>query len=357
MCSGCAIDLVKAEGFAESLVDMINKGALSMMVSIRHQTGLFDRMSELKKFDSKMLAEHSGLNERYVREWLKAMAVGKIVELDLETGEYLLPDEHAACLTRKQGSDNIALYTQYIPVLASVEQEIIDCFKNGGGVPYSSYSRFHEVMAEDSGQTILEPLLDKVIPLIPGLHQRLTRGIRVLDIGCGRGRAIIKLAEVFPKSQFLGIDLCHEPLEKARKEVGEKGLTNVQFEQADLTRYRPSGKFDLITAFDAIHDQARPDLVLKTIFDSLSEDGDFLMQDIDGSEEVQNNLDHPFSPLLYTISTMHCMTVSLAQGGMGLGTLWGVEQATRMLKSAGFTQIKENRLEHDPMNCYFTIKK
>ena len=113
----------------------------------------------------------------------------------------------------------------------------------------------------------------------------------------------------------------------------------------------------MITAFDAIHDQARPDKVLQFVNDSLKKDGDFLMQDIDASEHVQNNMEHPIGPLLYTISTMHCMTVSLAQGGMGLGTMWGTEKANRMLKEAGFKSIKENRLEHDPQNCYFVVNK
>lgn len=357
MCSVCAMDSAKAEGFAESLVDLINKGALSVMISIGHQTGLFDRMAELKKFTSQSLADYSGLNERYVREWLKAMAAGKIIEWSSEPAEFYFPSEHAAFLTRKHGSDNMALYTQYIPVLASVEQSILSCFYQGGGVPYSAYERFHEVMAEDSGQTILAPLLDQILPLIPDLTQKLATGIEVMDIGCGRGKAMIKLAENFPNSRFMGIDLCAEPLESAREEVRRKNLTNIQFKQADLTAFRPAGKFELITAFDAVHDQARPDLVLRTVYESLNDEGHFLMQDIDGSEHLEKNLEHPFSPLLYTISTMHCMSVSLAQGGLGLGTLWGVEMANRMLREAGFTQIRENRLPHDPMNCYFIVQK
>ncbi|MFC0264481.1 class I SAM-dependent methyltransferase [Fontibacter flavus] len=353
----CEIDPVKAEGFAGSLVEMINQGAMSIMISIGHQTGLFDVMAGMEPSTSKEIADQSGLHERYVREWLNAMVVGKIVFVDDSSTYYHLPMEHAMFLSRKFPGDNIALFAQYIPVIAGVEQKVIHCFKNGGGIPYSEYVRFHEVMAEDSGQTIIGALFDHILTLIPGITQRLEKGISVLDVGCGSGRALIQLGERFPNSVFLGIDLCKEPIEKARKSTEEKGLQNVFFHQADLTSFRPDVEFDLITAFDAIHDQARPDLVLKTIYDCLKDNGVFLMQDIDASEKVYNNLDHPFGRLLYSISTMHCTSVSLAQGGMGLGTMWGTERANRMMRQAGFNNVTENRLPHDPMNCYFVVSK
>ncbi|HSI77162.1 MAG TPA: class I SAM-dependent methyltransferase [Lunatimonas sp.] len=353
----CELDPAKAEGFAGSLVEMINQGALSIMVSLGHQLGLFDVMVGMAPASSSDIAEKANLHERYVREWLHAMAVGKIVEVDPTSTFFHLPQEHAMFLSRKFPGDNIALFSQYIPVLANVEQKVMHCFKNGGGVPYEEHGRFHEVMAEDSGQTILGALMDHILPLVPGLKGRLESGIKVLDIGCGSGRAIVMLAEQFPNSTFLGVDLCVEPLEKGSRAAKDKGLKNVVFQQKDLTSFTPEGRFGLITAFDAIHDQARPDLVLNTIFKSLEEDGVFLMQDIYASEKVHNNLDHPFGRLLYSISTLHCTTVSLAQGGMGLGTMWGTERATRMLGEAGFSYIQENRLEHDPMNCYFVVKK
>ncbi|WP_194778439.1 class I SAM-dependent methyltransferase [Pararhodonellum marinum] len=357
MCVACDIDPAKAEGFAGSLVEMINQGALTIMVSMGHQLGLFDAMVGLAPSTSAEIAEKTGLHERYVREWLNAMAVGKIVEVDHSSTYFHLPQEHAMYLSRHFPGDNIALFSQYIPVLANVEQKVLHCFKNGGGVPYEEHGRFHEVMAEDSGQTILGALFDFILPLIPGLKEKLGSGINVLDIGCGSGKAMVMMAEYFPNSNFLGVDLCEEPLRNGRRAVEQKGLKNVRFQQGDLTMYKPEGRFDLITAFDAIHDQARPDLVLKTIFNCLEDNGVFLMQDIDASEKVYNNLGHPFGRLLYSISTLHCTTVSLAQGGMGLGTMWGTERANLMLKDAGFTQIQENRLDHDPMNCYFVVQK
>ena len=144
-----------AEAFEDKLVGILNGGALALMISIGHRTGLFDTLAASPAVDSATLAEKAGLQERYVREWLGAMTVGGIVEHDHESGKYRLPAEHAASLTRANAAGNMGVFAQYIGVLGSVEDDIVDCFRNGGGVPYERYKRFHEVMAEDSGQSVL----------------------------------------------------------------------------------------------------------------------------------------------------------------------------------------------------------
>lgn len=249
------------------------------------------------------------------------------------------------------------MYSQYLALLGSVEDKIVDCFKNGGGVPYSEFNRFHEVMAEDSGQTVLPVLFDKILPLIPGLIDKLIDGIDVLDVGCGRGKALHLLAKNFPESRFEGYDLSEEAIDYANRQVKKDGLTNIKFFVKDLTEFDLDKKFDFITTFDAVHDQKRPDLVLKGIHDSLKDDGYYLMQDISGSSHPHNNIDHPMGTFLYTVSTMHCMTVSLAQGGLGLGTLWGRETASKMLDEAGFKKVEIKNLSHDIQNDYYIIQK
>lgn len=350
----------KADAFAERLVDSLNQGAVCLMTSIGHRTGLFDRLAEIGPTDSARLARSAGLNERYVREWLNALTVAAVVEYDPHNGVYTLPAEHAAYLTRAAAADNIAVFAQYIPVLATVEDAIIDCFHEGGDVPYERFDRFHEVMAEDSGQSVLSSLFDHILPLVPGLKERLAAGIEVLDLGCGRGRALHQLAQHYPHSQFVGIDLSQEAIDYARAQAQCSGLDNLHFLQQDLTHFDEDAladQFDLITTFDAIHDQAKPLAVLQGIHKSLRDDGVYLMQDIHGSSHVENNLDHPIGPLLYTLSTLHCMTVSLAQGGEGLGTLWGRETATALLHEAGFRHIEIHRLAHDFQNDYYVIGK
>lgn len=346
----------KAEAFSESLVDVLNKGAIALALSLGHRTGLFDAMAELPYSTSEQIAEAARLNERYVREWLGAMVTGRVVNYDAENRTYKLPDEHAAFLTRK-AKPNLAATMQFIPLLCTVEDKILDCFRTGGGIPYSEFLRFHEVMAEESGQTVLPALLDGILPLVPGIKDKLKAGIDVLDIGCGSGRAINFLAVNFPNSRFTGYDISEEGIANARREAEKLGLKNARFEVRDAARVGETGRYDLITAFDAIHDQAKPAAVLSEIFNALKADGAFLMQDISGSSHVHKNLEHPVSPYLYTVSFMHCMTVSLAQQGEGLGTMWGEEKACEMLKDAGFKNVSVSQLEHDFLNNFYVAVK
>jgi ubiquinone/menaquinone biosynthesis C-methylase UbiE len=354
------MDSAKAEAFAGRLLGALNNGALCLMISVGHRVGLFDVMRESPPATSDEIARRAGLNERYVREWLGAMVTGRVIEIDPATGRYGLPAEHAAFLTRAAGADNIGLFTQYISLLGDVEDDIVDCFKNGGGVPYSKFPRFHAVMAEDSGQSVLSSLESHIVPLVPGLADRLSAGIQMLDVGCGRGRIMNRLAELYPKSRFTGMDLSSEAILTAWEEAAEKKLRNVEFMVTDLSSFDEKAEreaFDLVTTFDAIHDQAKPLSVLKGIYRTLRNDGVYLMQDIKGSSQVHKNIGHPLGTLLYTVSCMHCMTVSLAQGGEGLGAMWGEEKTREYLQRAGFRSVEKNELAHDIQNNWYVVWK
>ncbi len=165
------------------------------------------------------------------------------------------------------------------------------------------------------------------------------------------------MAQVFPNSQFKGYDFSREAIANAQTEAQQLKLTNIEFEVKDAATIDEVEQYDLITTFDAIHDQAKPDVVLKNINRALRPNGFYLMQDIRAKTEVGDNLDHPLAPVLYTVSCMHCMTVSLAEGGMGLGTMWGEEKTLEMLQSAGFKSIKIEQLDHDIMNNFYIIQK
>lgn len=350
-------DQAKAEAFSGRLLDVLNNGGLALMISIGHRTGLFDAMSEFPPATSKEIAQKAGLNERYVREWLGAMVTGRIVNYDPTTGKYGLPAEHAAFTTRPAGADNIAVFAQYISVLGNVEDEIVECFRKGGGVPYSKFPRFHTVMAEDSGQSVLANLESAVLPVVPGMIDRLKQGIKVLDVGCGSGRALNLMARLYPQSHFTGYDFSVEAITRATEEAQQHGSKNIEFHVFDVTMLDAHEQFDFITAFDAIHDQAKPLEVLKGIHRALKPDGVFLMQDISGTSHVDQDTKHPIGPLLYTISCMHCMTVSLANGGAGLGTMWGEEMAREMLGEAGFSTVEIKKLPHDLQNYYYIARK
>jgi 2-polyprenyl-3-methyl-5-hydroxy-6-metoxy-1,4-benzoquinol methylase len=354
------VDREKAEAFASRLLAALNDGALCLMVSVGHRTGLFDIMRESPPATSQELAARAGLNERYVREWLGAMVTARVVTIDPATGRFSLPAEHAAFLTRRAVADNMAVFAQYIAVMGAVEDDIVECFRRGGGVPYERFRRFHEVMSEDSGQSVLSSLESHILPLVPGLMDRLAQGIRVLDVGCGRGRIMNKLAGLYPRSRFMGMDLSAEAIAFARDEAAQRSLDNSQFVAIDLSHFDEAGdaeSFDLITTFDAIHDQAKPLNVLKGIHRALKPEGVYLMQDISGTSHMDRDIDHPIGTFLYTISCMHCMTVSLAQGGEGLGAMWGEEKTRDYLQRAGFRSITTHRLAHDIQNNWYVVMK
>jgi len=346
-------DTAKAEAFESRLLGALNGGAVALMTSVGHRTGLFDVMARMEPADPHRIAAEAGLQERYVREWLGAMVTGGVVEYDADRREYRLPPEHAAILTRDARPANMAATSQWIPLLATVEEEVVACFEKGGGVPYASYGRFHAVMAEESDQTVVAVLLDTILPIVPGGIEALERGIEVLDVGCGSGRAIIEMARAFPKSRFTGYDLSPEGIGNAQQHAREAGVANASFEVRDVGTMGIAAHFDLVTAFDAIHDQAKPAAVLAAVAGALRPGGVFLMQEIGGSSHVHKDVEHPMGPFLYTVSCMHCMTVSLATGGDGLGAMWGSEMASRMLEDAGFERVEIENLEHDVINQYY----
>lgn len=350
-------DEARADAFASKLLEVLNGGALTVMISVGHRTGLFDALAGLPSpATSAEVAEAAELDERYVREWLAAMTVGGIVEHDPTEATYRLPAEHAAWLTRAASPNNFAVSAQFVPLVATVEDDIVRCFREGGGVAYDRYARFHEVMAEESDQTVGTALLDHILPLVPGLVDQLDAGIRVLDVGCGRGRALLRLAERFPQSEFVGYDLSLDAVAFATDRARDAGLANVTFEARDVSSFDRDAErdaYDLITTFDAVHDQAHPLAVLRGIHRALKPTGTYLMQDIYASSHLHENTDHPLGTMLYTISCMHCMTVSLAQDGEGLGTMWGEQKARELLAEAGFRSIALERLEHDIQNAYY----
>ena len=281
------------EQFAGQLLTAFNHAALTLMISVGHRTGLFDAMAAMEPATVAEIAQRSQLQERYVREWLGAMVTGGVIEVDPATERYSLPAAHAANLTRRAGPDNMARFSQYIAELGRVEDDIVNCFRNGGGVPYAKYPRFHDIMAEGSVEFVAGALESTVLPLIPGIELRLAQGIRVVDVGCGRGLSMIGLAERFPNSHFEGVDFSQEAIRYAQSQARMQRLENVVFHAQEATQPLPNGSYDLITAFDAIHDQGRPLDVLRNICQALKADGVFLMQEIRGSSHHHGDIGHP----------------------------------------------------------------
>ena len=359
---------LKEAAFRQKMVAILNQGALNLAISVGYQTGLFDAMAAIGKparLDT--ISDRSGLKARYVREWLAIMVAGGVVELGQGADRqdaYHLPKEHAACLIRSAGNQNLAVYAQEIPLLTTTAMEdVVAAFSHGDGLPYSVYHRFQAFMSELSNAKHREILVDKFLPAVAdgGLVKKLHQGIKVCDVGCGEGVALLLMADAFPNSRFTGIDISAEAIASANHSLGALSIKNAEFLLRDAASLKEGhdigGNYDYIVAFDAIHDQTAPLQALEAIYHLLVPGGWFSMIDIAAGSSLRANLDHPMGPFLYTVSLMHCMPVGLYQGGEGLGMMWGKEQATGYLKKAGFAQIEVHAMDHDPFNFHYLCKK
>jgi 2-polyprenyl-3-methyl-5-hydroxy-6-metoxy-1,4-benzoquinol methylase len=339
--------------FAQKMTEALNGAALMLMASGGHRTGLFDAMASMPPATSADLAAEACLSERYVREWLGAMVAAGVVLHDPAARTYRLPPAHAAWLTRAAGPRNLAVAAQWVAVLGGVEDLVVDAFGHGRGVPYSAYRRFCQVMAEDSAARVVSVLLRDILPLGPTLPARLEEGIDVLDVGCGAAGALVSMAAAYRRSRFTGCDIAADALGAARAEAARRGLRNVRFLHHDAADLAEPAAYDLVMAIDAIHDQARPGQVLSNVAAALRPGGVFFMIDVRASSHAHHNLAHPLGTFLYAMSCMHCVPVSLAGGGPGLGAVWGEELALQMLRDAGFSSVRVERLPGDVLNNYY----
>jgi 2-polyprenyl-3-methyl-5-hydroxy-6-metoxy-1,4-benzoquinol methylase len=350
------IDVAAIEEFAGRLVETLTGGLLTALIDIGGRTGLFEAVAEGPATSAEVAARR-GLQERYVREWLAAMSTAGIVEYDATNGRYWLPREHGAVLTGDT-YDNLVPLARLISVVTRQAEPVARCFSDGGGVPYGAYlPELHDVMDELWKPLYRDLLVQEILPLAPGLVGRLESGIRVADVACGSGNSLLELGARFPRSSFVGYDQDEVAIATARSRVAAAGLDNVSFEVTDAAVLTVSTPFDAVLVFMAIHDQARPAEVLSAIHGMLAPGGTFLMDEPRISSNLEDNIGNPIASLTYSISLLHCMTVSLAEGGAGLGTGWGEQVALAMLDDAGFGPVEVHDAPGDPGNAVFVTHR
>lgn len=358
----------KQDAFSQKLTDILNYGALNLAMGLGYRTRLFDVMDTLDTPQPvSTISKKAGLNERYVLEWLGVMVTGGIVDLckDREGQDlFQLPKSHADLITRRAENNNMGVYMQEIPLLTATVFEAVESgFRTGNGIPYEMYPGFHSFMTELADAKHRQVLVSRFLPSVENgnMVKKLNDGISVCDVGCAEGIALILMAEAFPKSRFLGIDISGTVLEKGKSMAKEKNLQNILFQKRDAAELKGDmellGSMDYVTAFDAIHDQTQPTQALEGIHAMLKDGGMFSMVDIAAGSELSKNMDHPMGMFLYTVSLMHCMPVGLDDGGMGLGMMWGREKAVKMLKGAGFSQVAVEEIPDDPFNLHFLCRK
>jgi len=333
------LDRKRVQEFGRKLFGHYTSGVLTLMIDVGHKTGLFEALAQ-GPATAEDLARRAGLQERYVREWLGAVVTGGVVEYDPAARTFTLPAEHALCLTGTS-SRNLAASSQVLAMLARRLDRVAGCFRSGGGVPYSEFRPDFTEYQDAAWRLLYDGLLIKgFLPLAKGLPERLRAGMRVADVGCGTGHAVNLMAREYPASSFVGFDLGADAIARAQAEAREYGLGNARFEVLDVTRLPAEPSYDLITSFDAIHDQRDPATALRRIADALAPDGLYFMLEPRAATRLEDNVGNPFAPYIYGISVLHCMTVSLAEGGTGLGTAWGEERARQMLHESGFTAVE-----------------
>jgi SAM-dependent methyltransferase len=354
------LDEGRVGAFAERLFDLYTSGLLTLMIDLGRRTGLFAALAA-SPGTSAALASRAGLEERYVRECLGALTTAGIVDYAPadgmpDGGVYTLPPEHAVCLTGG-GATDLAPMSAIVTLLAKQVGPLAQVFRDGGGIPYEEYRPEFTTVMDGMSRGLFDGQLIGGIVEPAGLAPTLTAGAAVADIGCGTGHSTNLLARAYPRSTFVGYDLAGEALEHGRAEAAGWGLGNVRFEPLDLVDLPADPPLDAVFAFDVVHDQADPATVLSRVHGALRPGGVFVMMDTKASSRLEDNVGNPFAPLLYAVSTLHCLTVSLARDGAGLGTAWGEQTARRMLAEAGFADVTVRDVPDDPLDSVYLARK
>jgi 2-polyprenyl-3-methyl-5-hydroxy-6-metoxy-1,4-benzoquinol methylase len=344
------------DAFADKvLVDYAGANAF-FMASIGDRLGLFSELASEGAATSEELAARTGFRERYLREWLGGMAAAAYLEYDPGTGRYSLPTEHVPVLAEEAGPVffGCAFY-DYSTNFGDTYHQLLRAFRSGGGVSQEAYGAEAAKSIDRFTAPWFEHMLVELwLPEMPDVLAQLTDGAAVCDIGCGRGRAVIKLAQAFPRSTFVGIDV-YEPAVRAADAAAVKAgvAERVRFEVADATEGL-GRSYDVITTFDVVHDSVDPHGILRAIRAALAPDGRYVCVEINCSDRPEENTG-PLGAVLYGLSLAYCLPVSLAEDGAGLGTLGLSEpKLTELALRAGFSAVRRLPVDN-PFNSIYEI--
>ncbi|MBI4218822.1 MAG: methyltransferase domain-containing protein [Chloroflexi bacterium] len=346
----------KRDLFAQRVVNDISATAVTTMSIIGDRLGLFKDLASHGPATSEELADRTGIKERYAREWLGSLACAGYLEYDPVTQRFTLPPEHAPCLAEERGPFFVGGFVEVFPSWWEHLDALVHAFKNGGGIPQRAYNDHMWSGLERFTASWFENLLVQVwIPAVPEVQTRLQKGAVMADVGCGNGRALIKLAQTFPESRFVGYDIFGPAIENARANATLAGVAErIRFEQLDVSRGMPE-KFDVIATWDVVHDMANPRGALKAIRQALKRDGIYLLLDINCSDKLQENIG-PLGAMFYGVSVLYCLTTAMADGGEGLGTVGLPPARVRELSAqAGFSKVNQLPLEN-PFNILYEIR-
>jgi SAM-dependent methyltransferase len=350
------IDEAKLGAFMEHVLGDAAGLMASTLATLGDRLGLFKALGAEGPMTSAELAAATDANERYVREWLRGMHAAAYVDLDRDTSRFSLPPEHAQVLAAEGGPAFLGGAFQLTFGYLRTIERLTEAFRSGGGVPQSAYpTETWEGMGRFSRSFYDNLLVQQWLPLADGVVPRLKQGASWADIGCGSGIALIRLAEAFPASTFVGYDNFEGQLQLARRAAADAGVSDrVRFELLDAASGLP-GQFDVISTFDVVHDAVDPVALLAAIRRGLKPSGTYLMLEMNSADDPDENVG-PLATLLYGVSVVYCMTTSLAHGGAGLGTCGLPAARVRELcQGAGFRAVQQLHLQ-DPFNSLYVVK-
>jgi SAM-dependent methyltransferase len=336
------MDQQRAGQFMQKVVGDVATTTASVLVYLGDKVGLFKAMAGAGAMSASEFAERTGLHPRYAEEWLAAMTCAGYVEHDPQAETFTLPDEHALFLTNPKSEYYLGGLFAGLAVLPAAIPRLIDAYQRGTGVPFSEYGEQNPFVLEQLNRSVYESrLVRSWLPTVPGVVERLQAGGSVLDVGCGTGVVPILLAKAFPSAKVVGLDLDAHSIELARSAARADGVADrVTFVNAAAESLPSEPKFDLVTSFDVVHELANPRGVLERIRACLPEGGTYLMVEPRADDRLEKNRNNPFCRMLYGMSCLTCVPVSLAQGGPGLGAMWGPGKARELAREAGFSQFQ-----------------
>lgn len=354
-----ALDRDVLKAFAVRLMGVYGAGALCQMIDLGARTGLTAALATAPGTTYEV-AERAGLAERYVREWLHGMATGGIVDHDAATGRFSLAPEHATCLT----GDHFYNTSAMARVIANGNRNndrLADAFRDGSGIPYTEQPADVVGLMDAMGRARYDTfLVDHYLTADEDLHAALVAGADVCDIGCGSGHVATLIASSFPGCRVVGIDADPNAISVARAEADQLGLDNVRFRVDDAAALPPVA-FDVITAFDVIHDLPRPQSTLVAVRAALRDGGTFLMYDASAPATLEAQVDLPWSTMMYGISINACIANAMADADEEhqdpLGPMWPRERAEEALADAGFELAGVHPVKGDPMNALYVARR
>jgi SAM-dependent methyltransferase len=347
------VDQQKVEQFVHRVLGDTSAATTVVLAAIGDRLGLFRTLRAKGPCGSREFAKRAGIQERYAREWMSAMASAGYLTYEPATGQFALPAEHVPALAQETGPVFFGgLWDMLLGMLQPVDK-LTECFTKGGGVAQSDYpdATYHGMDRFTAGW-FENLLLQQWIPAVPAVQAALERGIDAADVGCGRGRAVIRLAQTYPRSRLVGYDIYQPNIDRAVANAEAAGVArSVRFERLDASREIP-GQYDLITTFDVVHDAVDPRGLLRKIRQALRPEGTYLCLDINCADHLEHNAG-PLGALFYGFSILYCMTTSLANAGEGLGTCGLPESKLRELAlEAGFRSARRLPLENPFNNLY-----